>query len=122
MILFLVLSLSLSLSRRARSNQIEELTRLVRKYENWAREGASETLSALSCDVLKLALREPLLPGFLRALHLEGAAAGLARLAVRAEAGDKYPELVARIAQVDPDDFEPAELTDPRLEPSYRIA
>ena len=80
MILFLVLSLSLSLSRRARSNQIEELTRLVRKYENWAREGASETLSALSCDVLKLALREPLLPGFLRALHLEGAAAGLARL------------------------------------------
>ena len=31
-------------------------------------------------------------------------AAGLARLAKRAEAGDKYPELVARIAQVDPDD------------------
>ena len=31
-------------------------------------------------------------------------AAGLARLAARAEAGDKYPELVARIAQVDPDD------------------
>ena len=31
-------------------------------------------------------------------------AAGLARLAARAEAGDKYPELVARIAHVDPDD------------------
>ena len=31
-------------------------------------------------------------------------AAGLARLAKRAEAGDTYPELVARVAQVDPDD------------------
>ena len=31
-------------------------------------------------------------------------AQGLARLAKRAEAGDTYPELVARVAQVDPDD------------------
>ena len=31
-------------------------------------------------------------------------AAGLARLAARAASGDKYPELVARIAVVDPDD------------------
>ena len=31
-------------------------------------------------------------------------AAGLVRLARRAEAGDTYPELVARVAQVDPDD------------------
>ena len=30
--------------------------------------------------------------------------AGLARLAKRAKAGDAYPELIARVAQVDPDD------------------
>ena len=36
-------------------------------------------------------------------LH-ECEAAGLVRLARRAEAGDTYPELIARIAQVDPED------------------
>ena len=35
----------------------------------------------------------------------DSTAPGLARLAARASGGDRYPELVARIAQVDPEDL-----------------